>query len=187
MSHITYLNNFVDNSIETLNKLRKSGVKSEFSFNIKSTDLEDFNSTDIRNSAKFVELFDQLKCITGPVLYWIEIISDIERGDIVSALKQYKELNTSKATPALKSTIDYNSTILYVGKVKGTFWGRLIQHMGYFKNTKTQGLQLYHWSTDLPLTLTFHVLEFEPEMANLMSIIEYAFAQEFKPLIGKHK
>ncbi|WP_129021125.1 hypothetical protein [Edaphocola flava] len=187
MPHIKYLNNFIDKTIDNLENFRKSGVKSEFSFNLESSDLEDYNSIDIRKSPKFEELFKELQNINGPVLYWIEIVSDIQNNLVIDSLQKYKETKNPKATPAIKKGINYNTKVLYVGKVKGIFWGRVIQHMGYFKNTQTQGLQLYYWTTHLPLILQFHVLEFELEMANLMSVIEYAFAQELKPLIGKHK
>lgn len=187
MPHITYLNHTIDQTIKTLSKLRTSGVKSEFSFELNCADLKDYITAPILEAPEFQNTFKQLKLITGPVLYWIEIVSDIESEIIIDALQNYRSGSNIRTTPATKKNIDYSSQILYVGKVKSTFWGRAIQHMGYFKNAKTQGLQLYHWAASLPLTLKFHVLEFEPEMANLMSAVEYAFAQNLKPLIGKHK
>ena len=89
--------------------------------------------------------------------------------------------------PAIKTTIDYDSRTLYVGKVKGSFWGRLIQHLGFFKVNATQGLQLYYWAKDLSLKLRVNIYVFDNNMADIMPIVEYAFAKRLKPLVGKHK
>lgn len=186
-TNIAYLNSFIDETISSLHQVRINGVKKELSFAINCGDLDDFNYTDIRQSEKFRSIFDQLKDIGGPTLYWFEIISDASSFDIINALSEYKLSLDPKATPALRSKIDYESRTLYVGKVKGSFWGRLITHLGYLKVNQTQGLQLYYWAKSLSLDLKVHMLEFDDDMADIMPIIEYAFAKHLKPLAGKHK
>ena len=86
----------------------------------------------------------------------------------------------------MKKSIN-DSRILYVGKVKRHFWGRLIQHLGYYKVNRTQGLQLYYWAKELNLNLKVTVIEFEPEMIDLMEVLESALAKKLKPILGKHK
>lgn len=187
MTNIDYLKDFIGATIKHLEHVRANGVKKELSFIINCSDLEDFNNHDIRQSQKFKPIFDQLVVVTGPTLYWFEIVSETDTKKIIEALNNYKATEKPKATPALKLNINYNSKILYVGKVKGIFWGRLIQHLGFFGVPATQGLQLFNWTKDLSLKINVNVLEFENDMAEIMPIIEYAFAKRLQPLIGKHK
>lgn len=183
-----YLQEFIGTTISNLEHIRANGTKKEHSFTINCTDLEDYNYIDIRQASKFKTIFEELAIVTGPTLYWIEILpGSINNQEIVKALQSYKESIGAKNTPALKSNINYNSNILYVGKVKGVFWGRLIQHLGYFKVDGTQGLQLFYWAKALGLCLKFNIIEFDTNMADTISIIEYAFAKKLEPLIGKHK
>ncbi|HPH36261.1 MAG TPA: hypothetical protein PL108_01290 [Sediminibacterium sp.] len=187
MTHLDYLQDFIGTTIKHLEQVRSNGLKNDLSFTINCSDLEDFNYIDIRQSTKFKPIFDQLITANGPILYWFEIISNTETKKILESLNNYKDSDKPKATPALKQKIDYDSRVLYVGKVKGIFWGRLIQHLGFFKVNATQGLQLFYWAKDLSLDLKIHVLEFDKNMADIMPIIEYAFAKKLQPLIGKHK
>ncbi|WP_217605211.1 hypothetical protein [Chitinophaga sp. GbtcB8] len=187
MTNIEYLQDFIGTAIESLKGVQAKGVKNEYSFDINCSDLEDFNFIDIRQAEKFKKIFDRLKEMNGPALYRFEIISDTEGLRVIEALNSYKASTERKATPALKSKIDHSSKILYVGKVKGFFWGRLIQHLGFFKVKATQGLQLFYWAKGLPLHLRVNVLEFDSNMAELMSVLEYSLAQKLNPLIGKHK
>lgn len=187
MTNIKYLQDFIGTTIKDLEHICVNGVKSEFSFDFSCNDLEDFNHVDIRQSTKFKAIFDSLKEVKGPVLYWFEIISQTDSKKIIDSLNCYKTSEKPKATPALKRTINYDSKILYVGKVKGIFWGRLIQHLGFFKVNATQGLQLFYWTKDLSLDLKINILEFENNMADIMPVFECAFAKRLQPLLGKHK
>lgn len=87
----------------------------------------------------------------------------------------------------MKKRYDEYSKCLYVGKVKKTVWGRVIQHLGFYKVAKTQGLQLFEWARDLDLKLKMHVYEFEEDMCDLVSIMELELARKKKPIIGKHR
>lgn len=187
VTNIDYLQDFIGTTISRLEQVRSDGVKKELSFTINCSDLDDFNYVDIRQSDKFKPIFDQLNSASGPSLYWFEIVSEIDTQKVIKALYDYKASEGPKATPALKSSINYNSKVMYVGKVKGAFWGRLIQHLGFFKVNATQGLQLFYWAKDLSIELKVNVLVFDNNMADIMPIIEYAFAKKLQPLIGKHK
>ena len=66
-------------------------------------------------------------------------------------------------------------------------FGRFIQHLGFHKAKSTQGLQLFYWAKNLSLSLKLTMLEFEPDMINLMTVLENEVANELKPIIGKHK
>lgn len=184
---LDYLKQFLGDTIDILEGVRQNGVKRELSFVIDCSNLEDFNNNDIRDSPIFKDIFCELRKSNGPTIYWIEIVSETDRSSIIDALKLYKTGYNPKATPALKTTINYKSSILYVGKVKGTFWGRLIQHLGFFKVNATQGLQLYHWTQNLNLILKVNILEFNSDMADILPLIEYTFAKRLQPLVGKHK
>lgn len=181
------INSLSKKLIESLNYLSKEGVKKEFEFEIDCESLKDYNNIDIRDSLEFKSIFEKLKDLDGPVLYWFEILSDIDNDIIREKLKEYSETNNSKATPAMKKSFDINSKCLYVGKVKRSVWGRMIQHLGFYKVSRTQGLQLFHWSKGLNLKLKVHLYEFEPEMADLISIFEIELAKQNKPIVGKHR
>jgi hypothetical protein len=187
MNQIEEIKKICEAAAKPLHEVSINGIKSYSAFDIDCQSLEDYNYADIRDSERFKEIFSQLKAVTGPVLYWFEIGSDFSTQDIISEFNKYIDSGDCKTLPALKKTINYDTNALYVGKVKGKFWGRLIQHLGYYKVKATQGLQLYCWTRNLPLKMKVHVYEFENNMAELMPIVENALAKELKPLIGKHR
>lgn len=187
MTNLEYLQEFASETITNLEKIHSNGVLKELSFTIHCKDLEDYNHEDIRKCEKYKDMFRQLEEFDGPTLYWFDIVSNTESRKIVDAIKEYKERIDAKATPALKKRINYNSRILYVGKVKNAFWGRLIQHLGFYKVDQTQGLQLFYWAKELSLSLRVNVFVFEKDMENIMPIFEYAFAKRLQPIIGKHQ
>jgi len=168
-----------------LYNVSKFWVKKINEFEIDCNSLDDYNHIDIRESEKFKNLFVDLKKIEGPVLYYWEVTSDHSSEEIVNRIKKYSHSENSKSIPAIK--INYPiSKVLYVGKVKKHIWGRFIQHLGFYKVPRTQGLQLFYWAKELCLTLKITVLEFEPEMINLMDVLEREIAKELKPMLGKH-
>jgi len=183
---IELINQISKEVISSFTNLTTIGVKKEFTFEIDCETLEDYNYDDIRKSEKFKPIFDILENITGPVLYWFEVISDTKSDVIYQSLISYKTSGGSKATPALKSKPNTNSKILYVGKVRGSFWGRLITHLGFLKVNGAQGLQLFYWTKGLNLKLKLHLIEFNNDMADFIPILEFGFAKKFEPLFGKH-
>ena len=174
------------NAVTPLLNVSKNGAKRTKEFHIKCSELEDFNHIDITDSDKYKSMFSELKEMTGPCLYYFEITSNNLTAEIIKKIKEYSSTENSKSIPAIKSTIP-ESKILYVGKVKRHFWGRLIQHLGYYKVNRTQGLQLYYQTKELNLNIKLTVLEFEPEMINLMEVLENDLAKHLKPILGKHK
>lgn len=179
------LSAFLSDTLNSLENLRKNGVCKEFSYNLKCEELDDFLKFDIRDSLKYKELFQELMQMKGPVLYWYEITSDHSNDDIIKALREYEQKN-ERATPVIYKGYDKVTRILYIGKCKGNFWGRVIQHWGYYKVSTTQGLQLYHWAKELHLEVRLHALEFASDMTDIMPIVESYFAKQLHPLIGKH-
>ena len=174
------------NAAQSLINISDIGAKDIITFPIDCALLEDFNNIDIRKSINFEIHFDALQKMTGPCLYFFEILSDHIPQEIISKIREYSLTEKSRATPAIKSKIP-ESKILYVGKVKRLMFGRLIQHLGYFPTSATQGLQLFYWTSSLNLKLQLTVLEFEPEMINLMEVLENELAKKLKPILGKHK
>lgn len=173
-------------AVFSLQNVAENGAKKTKEFYINCSDLEDFNHIDITNSEKHKTMFTELKDLNGPCLYYFEIVSENLSSVIVDKIKEYSNTENSKSIPAIKKTIP-ESKILYVGKVKRHFWGRLIQHLGYYKVNRTQGLQLFYWTKELNLNLKLVVFEFEPEMINLMEVLENDLAKHLKPILGKHK
>jgi len=148
--------------------------------------LEDYNHVDIRESEKHKKLYEELKEMNGPCLYYFEILSDNLTSDIIGKIKEYSDTENSKVIPAIKKAIP-ESKILYVGKVKRHFWGRLVQHLGFYKVNRTQGIQLFYCSKQLNLNIKVKVFEFEPEMIDLMEVLENGLAKKIKPILGKHR
>lgn len=181
-----FIKEISENVINAFQFIVENGVKNKKVYTINTKELKDYNLEDITKSQDFKEMFNELKDLTGPCLYFIEVISDISPIDIVEKIKNYSKTENSKSIPAIKNTIP-NSKILYVGKVKRHFWGRLIQHLGFFKVNRTQGLQMFYWSKELNLKLKLEVYEFETDMINLMGVLENELALHLNPIIGKHK
>jgi len=171
------------NAAQPLLNVYNQDVKSSYIFEINMSDVDNYNNDDIRKSPKYKNLFQNLIAIKGPVLYWFEVISEHSSYEILKAFECYKNNPECKAIPALKSKPEHGTNILYVGKVKKQFWGRFITHLGFFKTNMTQGIQLFYWAKSLGLQLRVHVFEFDNNMADLMTIVEFGMAQKLKPLL----
>lgn len=158
-------------------------------FELDIDDLADFSHDDIRKSEKHQSLFAELatKPLRGPALYLFELLPDADNSQILARLEAYRNSTGGKAVPAMRKNAGTDSAILYVGKVKKDFWGRLIQHLGFYRNGRTQGLQLYHWMRGSGAKVRVHMYVFPEEMAQLMGAIEVQVAQQLQPLVGKHK
>ncbi len=151
---------------------------------------EDWLVHNITERGLYVDRFKELLAVRNlPVLYVAEIANGVSPDIIKNAVVAYKDRADKRASPAFSNSAfnDPNNKTLYIGKVKNNFHGRIIQHMGYFTNEETQGLQLAHWAPSINLDVKFTYYCFETEMANLMSSLEYQLASELKPLLGKHK
>ena len=91
-----------------------------------------------------------------------------------------------RVTPVIYKNYNRRTNILYVGKCKENFWGRVMQHLGYYKTPTTQGLQLFHWAKELRLEVRLNALEFTSDMKDIMPVIELFFAKQLQPLVGRH-
>ena len=188
MEKVIFVKQIIERTKLTLEESLTSNEIAIEQFEISTKDLDPkFFDYDIRNSIEFLRLFDHLKH-SGPVLYWFEITNDISGKEIIASVKKFATLK-ERATPALRpdSKINFDSKVLYVGKVKSNSTGRIVVHLGFSKSGKTQGLQLFHWAKELPLHLRLNVIKFHPNMAEIMGVLENYLAKEFKPLIGKHQ
>ncbi len=180
----TLLEKFTEETISCLKKLSQNHIE-ERCFEIDCSKLEDYLTNDIRDSIQYKDLFKELETITRSTIYWYEITSEVNNETILEAFKNYK-VSAKRPTPALNHYEHELSRTLYVGKVKGCLWGRVIQHLGYHKDATDHGMQLYHWAKPISLKLKLHTLELNEDMYHLIPSLEAYFAKELKPLIGKH-
>ena len=174
------------NEIAAMLRVAEHGCKNVCDFEIDCSDLKDYNSFDIRQSPEHEDLFRKLAQITGPVLYVFELASEIPSNLIVESITAYSKTPNSKVIPAIKAAYP-NTKTLYVGKVTKNFWGRVIQHLGFYKVSGTQGLQLFYWAKPLKLKLRLTAIEFDNDTSGLMAVFERKLADRLKPILGKHK
>ena len=162
------------------------GAKKVHTFIFDIDHLPDFSGESVRAHAAHKTVFDEIETIKGPVVYFFEIISAHSSETVRAAAKSY---SGPRVMPAFRNEnkIDFNSRILYVGKVKSNFLARVLQHLGYCGTEETQGMQLCHYARGLDLKLELTVFEFEADMADLLPLLEKAVASQLKPLLGKHQ
>lgn len=166
--------------------ISQKGYKQMKEFNISCGTLEDLTNKAIQHEESFKEMFQEIMELKGPVLYIFEIMSNFDADFIIKKITDFRNSLNWKATPAIKRQIP-DSNILYVGKVKKNFEGRVYQHLGYYKVQATQALQLFHWAKELKLELKLTAIEFEPDATEFLSILEKGFAKKLQPILGKHK
>lgn len=181
-----YLKEVSSSTIKILDAFKEKGRKGEFSFEYDCATSQDYRYVNILEKGQFVELFDKLKLITGPVIYWIEVVSNTSSQDISNAAYTYK-LTNERHVPAIKSRINHDSKIIYVGKVQNGIFVRVMNHMGFHASHKTQGLQMYHWGKDIGLKVQFHLMQLHEGCESILTVWEKALATKMKPIIGKHK
>lgn len=182
---IETLQKYSEELIDALNQVKIGGPKNYITYIFDCSFFRNYTLENIRLSNEHLKYHEILRPINGPCIYWFEIMGNTNPEKIREEISRYREKNI-KSVPAMRKNFDINSKALYVGKVKKSFWNRIIQHLGYYINDRTQGLQLYHWAEDCNLTLKLHVYEFENEMSNLMGPFEYKLARELRPILGKH-
>lgn len=182
------VNKAMQKLIDTLEKSKLIDLEQKLVATFNCGELEEIHLREnIRDSIQFKALFDDLYTMKGPVLYWFQIRSDNTTEELYNTIKNYKELPLSRIVPALRKNCPQPSKYLYVGKVKRYFWGgRIVQHLGYANDPRTQGLQLFHWSKLLNLKVDLYAIEFEKDMADLVGVLETLMAREFNPIIGSH-
>lgn len=169
----------------SLTDLIEKGCKSIQHFDINCSILKDYNYTPIQTSEEYLDLFEKLIQMRGPVLYIFEITSTFSKDGIIEAITAFSKSERTKNTPAIKSQIP-DSNILYIGKVEKDFWGRIVTHFGYNKSNGTQGLQLFHWAPPLGLQLKLTAIEFQQSATSVIGILEKNLAKDLQPILGKH-
>jgi hypothetical protein len=131
---------------------------------------------------------DLIKLKSRPILYWFSIDENITSAtNIREKYIEFKNINSIRNSASYNAGLYSNSKTLYVGKVKKDFHLRLVTHLGYSKNERTAGMQLYHWYNPKEYgNITLNYIAFNEEMSDLITILEMELARELKPIIGKY-
>lgn len=151
-------------------------------------------NTHVNSRNIFTEL-DKIKC---DCLYWFDLKTVEQAKELNSLLNKYRETNIKgtdsyRSVPATNN--NNNSNVLYVGVRRGGYtkkWnltnitGRINQHLGYYHNGNTQGLQLIHFAKDCDFDITINVIKIESPNSIYLNIIEKIVALKLKPLCGRH-
>ena len=191
-NRITDIDKFIKNKSADISSIFKDVAIKDFVFT-KEYEIEcnklksDYLEINITDSLDFRELFDELKKYEDyPAIYIFKINPEIERDVILKTIKDF-DSSTELNFPALNNFKE-NHGVLYVGKVKKSAWGRLIQHLGYHQNRKSHGLQLDSWAKEskLQLDIKFQVVFFEKCMSDYLEILEKELAATYQPILGKH-
>ncbi len=146
-----------------------------------------------KQSTAWDRLGREFKKVPSPVLYWFDVLSEINHLKIYQQIKDFRDHQEPddkfRAVPALKPISKIKeSRILYVGCCgTTTFINRMFWHFGYYRVGRTQGLQLCHWSQPLKLEIEINVMVFPQQAKHLIYVYEKYMAEKLKPLIGKHK
>jgi len=166
--------------------------QASFSFN--TSELIQYTAKGCESSCPvWVRLGYRLKEYRSPILYWFEIVSEVDVDKILSHLILFKNNQiignpNFRAIPALKKRIENNhSKILYVGCCRTTkLIDRMFWHFGYYNIGRTQGLQLCHWAQEFNLDIKLHVMIFPAEARLLIEVYEKYLAGKLKPIVGIH-
>lgn len=165
------------------------GFTEESSFEFNTSDLLEYQDrTTSTKCGVWDSFWKSYNLIFQPVVYWFEIVSDIKRQEIMAAVVAYKDQN-ARSVPAIKINFaNWDTNTLYVGSCSKTrLRDRIHQHLGYYVEGRTQGLQLCHWARPLNIDLRLHVILLPVEASDLTVLYEKELALNKKPLIGKHR
>jgi hypothetical protein len=170
-------------------------------FNTKDLpDLHNYDAVKVPNILlEMRTFFEKLELIKHHSLYYFEL-KDVDSAQRVKALldghrKPKKKQKAGYRVVLATNTYDNtNSTILYLGVRRGApnksglthLAGRINQHLGYYKNGSTQGLQLHHYARGLDFEITLKVYEFQKLDSNYLNVIEKMMAKKLNPLCGRH-
>lgn len=145
----------------------------------------------------FKKHLDVLNEYKGDCLYWFNCDTTEDALQLDNALVNYRNGKNKKGYRAVPTSNKYkhkNKTI-YVGVRRGStakkptvsnILGRINQHLGYYRQPKTQGLQLLHWAKDLDINISLHVVHFENKLGSLLYVIEKEVSKQLIPHCGRH-
>jgi antitoxin component YwqK of YwqJK toxin-antitoxin module len=194
------LNQYIDEFRKELDEIKSDYFKFEFN----TSQLPDYveytyPNKDIRTHIVFQEMFNSLENLKTNCLYWFSVNTKEEAKklkQLISDNKSYlwsEDKTKCRALPARNENDD--STVIYVGVRKGSIAkkqkitnisGRMVQHLGYYKEGRTQGLQLAYYANSLDIDLTLHVYSLIDCPDEYLYILEKIFAKKLKPISGKH-
>jgi hypothetical protein len=179
----------IKNSLELLSSSLKTTT-----FNFNTSELTPFTVKGCeRESPAWDRLGREFEKIPSPVLYWFEILSDIDPSEIYQLISTFKNNQipgaTFRAVPALRPAhLLSDSKILYVGCCQSTtFVSRMFWHFGYYNVGRTQGLQLCHWSQPFNMNIQINVISFPQGAKHLIYVYENYMAVKMNPITGKHR
>jgi len=181
-------NNIVDKKIEFYSE----------SFNIK--DLPNNNGFKVHPNTlpEFNHLFRPLDKKNNDCLYWFELETIEKAIELNNLLNKYRLSNikgNAKYRNVPATNKNETSNVLYVGVRRGSksknpkltnIVGRINQHLGYYENENTQGLQLIHFAKNCDFKLKLNVVEVISSNSIYLNIIEKKVADKLKPLCGRH-
>ncbi|WP_310555542.1 hypothetical protein [Flavobacterium sp.] len=196
----------IDRQINEINELLTSYVQTiyENKNNDEYYHKLEFNTNqliDHKNYTKFINNYGELIPIfkdpneiqENHCLYWFELDNEKVAEDLKKELDAYR-IQKLKKVPATNT--NDNSNVLYVGIRQGGYTksknltnitGRICQHLGYYENNSTQGLQLYEYARNKNYKITIKVIEFKRfEYSAYLNIFEKLIAEKLKPLCGRH-
>ncbi len=156
---------------------------------VEKEDIQDVKSRkyDLPESLKvsFFRPFDLLieSINTRSCLYVFEF-QEISAQDVYEAYINIENKDRNKS--GFKSKPDFDTNVLYVGKVKKDLGSRISTHFGY-AHAKTGGLQLKYWAKKLKLKLTIHLIVCDENIGDFINPLELELTKMLKPLIGKSK
>ena len=166
----------MDVALEKINK--KMVIEKSDDFIFFCSELVDEN---LKQTQKFKNFIDDINNKL-PTIYWFEIISKTPL-DLTEKIKKCREERKFKVPPTNENI---SSNILYVGKVRNNFRGRVKGHLGY-SSPETWSLQLNHWVEEMEMELKLNYIQYEIGTDNIaLAILEHCTAEELKPILGKH-
>lgn len=137
-----------------------------------------------------IEKFELLKVIKEnnekPSIYWFEIInkSDSQNEKLWKKFRSSKNIGAGWWTKA-NNDVEFNTNILYLGKVEKNLFGRLLQHLG-IAHKKTSSLKLRKWFKDFEdVDLKFRYIQFDQDILPYLEDFENIYWRNFKPLLGQ--
>lgn len=148
----------------------------------------------VNSEGELVSIFNDLNNIKeNYCLYWFELENEEKANYLTLELNFYRNKKMKKVPATNKNK---NSNVFYVGIRQGGYTkynnlthitGRICQHLGYYKEPTTQGLQLYEFARNKNYKITIKVVEFKKfNHPKYLNIIEKLVAQKLRPLCGRH-
>ncbi|NHN24949.1 hypothetical protein FIA58_004590 [Flavobacterium jejuense] len=193
------INNFINEFKTEIEEIKADYFKFEFNTSQLPDVIEYTHKIDIRTHKEFEKMFTTLESVKTNCLYWFSAnsIENANKLKEIISLKKVElfseEKEKCRILPA--ENINTNSTVIYVGVRKGSvakkqkitnISGRMVQHLGFYKEGRTQGLQLAYYANSLDIDLTLHVYSLFDCPDEYLYILEKIFAKKLKPICGSH-